>query len=98
MRFGGGDAADGWEELCRQAPGATREAYDALAKSPRDQTRPGRQHRLKGTLGTRAVGGVAMEQWQFEVTGAGRIWYCIDDNKRRVVITWASTGHPKATE
>lgn len=98
LRFGDGDAADGWEELCRQAPGPTRDAFDALAKDPRDGTRPGRQHRLKGALGSRMVGGVALEQWQVEVTGAGRIWYCIDDAKRRVVITLTGTGHPKATD
>ena len=98
LRFGDGDAADGWEDLCKQAPGPTRAAYDAIARSPRDSTQPGRQHRLKGQLGTRQVAGKQLEQWQFEVTGAGRVWYCIDDERRRVVLTLATTRHPKQTE
>jgi hypothetical protein len=39
-----------------------------------------------------------MEQWQYEVTGAGRLWYCIDDEHRTVWLTDAVTGHPKVTE
>ena len=49
------------------------------------------------------VNGVEMEQWQYEVTGSGRIWYCIqphdiDDQKKTVWLTRVSVGHPKATE
>jgi hypothetical protein len=39
-----------------------------------------------------------MEQWQYEVTGAGRTWYCIDDRRKTVWMTAASVGHPKASE
>jgi hypothetical protein len=39
-----------------------------------------------------------MEQWQYEVTSAGRLWYCIDDKRRTVWLTDAMPGHPKATE
>jgi len=39
-----------------------------------------------------------MEQWQYEVTGAGRLWYCIDDEQRTVWLIDATVGHPKATE
>jgi len=53
---------------------------------------------LKGSLGTRSVDGNELEQWQFEVTSAGRIWYCIDDTRRVVWMTDCSIGHPKATE
>jgi hypothetical protein len=35
---------------------------------------------------------------QHEVTGAGRLWYCIDGEHRTVWLTDAVTGHPKATE
>jgi hypothetical protein len=44
------------------------------------------------------VNGHDLEQWQFEVTGGGRIWYSIDDAARTVWMTDASVGHPKATE
>jgi hypothetical protein len=57
-----------------------------------------RQHPLRGSLGSRSVNGTLMEQWQYEVTGAGRLWYCIDDEHRTVWLTDAATGHPKATE
>jgi hypothetical protein len=33
-----------------------------------------------------------------EVTGAGRVWYCPDVEKRIVWLTLASIGHPKAKE
>ena len=39
-----------------------------------------------------------MEQWQYEITAGGRIWYCIDDKTKTVWITDAQVGHPKATE
>jgi hypothetical protein len=39
-----------------------------------------------------------LEQWQYEVTGAGRIWYCPDDALHVVFITKASTGHPGETD
>jgi len=54
---------------------------------------PSRQHRLRSDLGTRAIKGKMLEQWQYEVTGAGRIWYCPDDALHVVFITKASTGH-----
>jgi hypothetical protein len=44
------------------------------------------------------VGGAALEQWQYEVTGGGRIWYAIDDDSRTLWITRAGTGHPKQTD
>ncbi|MBC7793992.1 MAG: hypothetical protein H7Z43_09800 [Clostridia bacterium] len=98
LRFGDGASASGWEDLCAQVPGPTREAYDSLVSNPRSTKRPGRQHRLKGQLAERVVAGETLEQWQFEVTGGRRVWYCIDDAKRRVVIVLAAIGHPKATE
>jgi hypothetical protein len=92
-------AAHGWEDLCAQAPGPTRDAWDHLSKNPRDRTtNPGRIARLRGELGARVVQGQTFEQWQYEVTGAGRIWYCPDDGRRVVHVTLAMRGHPKRTE
>ena len=92
-------AAAGWEDLCTQAPGRTREAWDHLSRNPRDRTvNPGRIAQLRRELGQRIVRGRTLEQWQYEVTGAGRIWYCPDDAERVVHITRASTGHPKETD
>ncbi len=42
--------------------------------------------------------GVWRDQWQCEVTAAGRIWYVVDDEKRLVWVTLASASHPKGTE
>ena len=42
--------------------------------------------------------GQKLEQWQYEVTGGGRVWYCIDDESHRVLLTLAMTGHPKETD
>src|SRR5581483_8345093 len=56
------------------------------------------QHPLRGSVGTRTVNGEDMEQWQYEVTGGGRLWYVIDDAHGTVWLTEATTDHPKATE
>jgi len=95
--FGESEAAAGQEQLCRQAPGPVRETWDALSREPQDRTNPSRQHRLRSNLGARTIKGKVLEQWQYEVTGAGRIWYCPDDALHVVFITKASTGHPSKT-
>lgn len=41
---------------------------------------------------------MTLERWQYEVTGAGRVWYLVDDERRTVWISYAGVGHPKATE
>jgi hypothetical protein len=45
-------------------------------------------------LAERSVGGRTLQQWQYEVTGAARIWYCVDDEARVVWVTHAAIGHP----
>jgi hypothetical protein len=97
LRFATSEAARGWEDLCAQAPSPTRACYDALSRDPRDRS-SARQHPLKGELATRELKGARLEQWQYEITGAGRVWYCIDDAHRRVLLTLAAPGHPKPTE
>jgi hypothetical protein len=42
--------------------------------------------------------GERLERWQDEVTGGGRIWYVIDDATRIAWVTYAGTGHPRATD
>ncbi|OGO58256.1 MAG: hypothetical protein A2Z32_00420 [Chloroflexi bacterium RBG_16_69_14] len=96
LRFGDAAAVDGWDQLCRQAPGPTLAAWTTLRTDPRRRSE--RQHPLKGELGIRSIGGRMLDQWQLEVTGAGRIWYAIDDERRVVVLTLASVGHPARTD
>jgi hypothetical protein len=96
--FHDAEAADGWEELCEQARGATRIAWETLTRAPRDRSNPARQSQLRLDLATRTIGGREFEQWQYEVTGGGRIWYCPDPEKMSVFITYAGVGHPRATD
>jgi len=44
------------------------------------------------------VKGRSLEQWQYEVTAGGRIWFGVDREAKIVWITYASTRHPKATD
>jgi hypothetical protein len=94
--FATGDAVDGWEELSRHAPGPTRGCWEKLRTDPFRHDR--RQHPLRNRLGTRQIGEKTLNQWQYEVTGAGRVWYCPDPDERTVWLTDASVGHPEATE
>lgn len=98
MRFASNQAADGWEQLGRQAGGNLRRAFDTIRAGPRSRSAPERHHRLKGGLGTAMWKGEPLERWQYEVTGGGRIWCVIDDARRTIWLTYAGTGHPKATD
>jgi hypothetical protein len=59
---------------------------------------PRRHHRLKGSLGTAKHGGRELEQWQYEITGSGRVWFLIDDAERKVWLTLVESGHPSKTD
>jgi hypothetical protein len=89
-------AEDGWNELCQKAPGPSRTAFDHLRKDPRMVSN--RQHRLRADFATKSIGGVEMEQWQYEVLGGARLWYAIDDAHHTIIMTHAGVGHPKQTE
>lgn len=82
MRFATTGAVKGGETLCRQAPGNTLTAWNALRTRVNAPTTAPRHHQLKGTLATAPHRGVSMAQWQYEVTGAGRIWYLVDLERR----------------
>lgn len=96
FRFATSEAVKGWDEVCAAVPANARAAWEQITSEARN--RDHRQHRLKGGLGTRIVNGKTMEQWQYEVTSGGRLWYCIDDERRTVWLTDAMPGHPKVTE
>ena len=96
FRYATNDAVTGWEKVCAAAAANARTAWERITADPRERSE--RQHPLKGTLGRRLINGETLEQWQYEVTGAGRLWYCIDDQRRIVWLTLATPGHPKATE
>ncbi|MGI9001190.1 MAG: hypothetical protein ACR2GH_05945 [Pseudonocardia sp.] len=97
-RFATSEASKGWEHLCQVATANTWEAWIILTERPTIPENPARQHRLRGSLATRTVGGRELDHWQYEVTAGGRIWYCPDPERRIVWVVAASTGHPKITE
>ena len=98
LRFENSGAADGWELLCKQAPGNTRAAWVAITTDPSPRLSTPRRHRLKRELAAVTFRGRRLDQWQYEVTGAGRIWYLVDEEGRTCWITFASPGHPGATD
>jgi hypothetical protein len=98
VRFEETDAARGWEELCRQAPANTFATWMTMRRSPVPPADSQRQHRLHHELGTGMMKGRALDRWQIEVTGAGRVWYLVDHDNRTVWIDHAGPGHPKATD
>jgi hypothetical protein len=97
IKFGSREAASGWQELVNKASGNARRAWELM------RTRPGcdvddRHHQLKGDLATGTHGGRVLPQWQFEVTGGGRIWYLIDGANHTIWLQYVSLRHPKDTE
>jgi hypothetical protein len=96
FRYANNDAVKGWDQICAVAASNARTAWEKITSDPRE--RSSRQHPLKGSLGQRSVNGADLEQWQYEVTAGGRLWYCIDDRGKTVWLTDAHVGHPKATE
>jgi len=98
VRFGTGDAATGWEELCRHALSNTRRCLEILRSEPRSSADHERQHRLRGDLATHRHNNRDLEQWEYEVTSGGRVRYVVDDENRTVWLIYASPRHPKDTD
>jgi len=98
IKFATNDAAKGWEDLCRQAAANARAAYEAIRDDPSPRPETERQHRLRHNLGWALHDGKRLEQWQYEVTAGGRVWYVVDPETRTCWLKHAGTGHPKATE
>lgn len=96
IRFHDNASASGWEELCRHAPANTLKTWQLMRAHP-GPPETERHHQLRGDLATRKMGGQELEQWQVEVTGGGRIWYCLDQENHKVWIVLAGTGHPRLT-
>lgn len=97
IRFHNNEAARGWEELCRQAPGNALSAWRIMRRNPTPWTASPRHQRLHGRLATLKVGDKSCDHWQIEVTRGGRVWYLVDTDKATIWIDYAGPGHPKAT-
>lgn len=98
LRFATDEAAKGWGDLCAEAAGSTRRCFEALRADPLSLSTPDRQHRLRGRLAFRALGGVELPQWEYEVTAGGRVRYLVDEPGRTVHLVYAATRHPKDTD
>ncbi|CAJ1494832.1 hypothetical protein MU0083_000941 [[Mycobacterium] kokjensenii] len=98
LRFATGEAVKGWDALCQQAPANTATAWRELRARVQRPAPTSRHHQLKGRLATATHRGIEMEQWQYEVTAAGRIWYLVDTVSRTLWLKHAGPGHPKSTE
>ncbi|WTA20203.1 hypothetical protein OG365_20300 [Streptomyces sp. NBC_00853] len=98
VRFADAASAKGWECLAQQARENAYRAWVMMRTEPRPVVETSRQHRLKGTLAHGIYRGQTCAQWQIEVTGGGRIWYLVDTARDTCWITFAGTGHPRATD
>jgi hypothetical protein len=74
------------------------EAWVILRERPTRPASPERQHRLRSALKSRKIKDKDLDQWQYEVTSGGRIWYCPDPATMKVYVTHAGTRHPKQTD
>ncbi|WUF70615.1 hypothetical protein OG749_21315 [Streptomyces nojiriensis] len=98
VRFADAASAKGWECLAQQARENTYRAWVMMRTDPRPVVETSRQHRLKGALAHGVHRGQTCAQRQIEVTGGGRIWYLVDMARDTCWITFAGTGHPRATD
>jgi hypothetical protein len=98
VKFASRAAAVGWQDLCRQAPGNTLDAWIQMRTCPAPVVPTSRHHRMKGDLATGTRNGKSYPQWQIEVTGGGRIWYLFDENATTCWLVHAGTGHPRQTD
>ncbi|GAB1817872.1 hypothetical protein [Herbidospora sp. RD11066] len=96
VRAANARAAKSWREPAAQAPGNCDRCWVDITTDPRRVN--DRQHPLAGALGRVKHEGRELEQWQYEVTAGGRVWYLIDDSERTLWFTKVAAGHPKETE
>jgi len=88
-----------WQQAAAEEPDLLRGARERLRSRPLDRRdNPRRLGPLKGGLKVRRIGGKRLPQWQYEITSAGRIWFCPDKEERIIWITFVSLSHPKATD
>jgi hypothetical protein len=72
---------------------------ERLRSRPLDRyDNPNRTHQLKPPLAEKVVGGKRLQQWQHELTGGGRVFYCPDRADGVVWVTRVELAHPKETE
>jgi hypothetical protein len=87
-----------WEEAADAEPELMAAMRERLRLRPLDRSdNPSRTHRLKPPLAEKLVGRRKLPQWQHEITGGGRVFYCPDQADRVVWVTKVELGHPRET-
>jgi hypothetical protein len=88
-----------WDSAVAAAPDLIDALRERLRARPTDRSNnPRRTGKLRGDLAQRNIAGTKLDQWQHELTGAGRVWYCPDPSTRTVWITKIALSHPKDTD
>jgi hypothetical protein len=88
-----------WSEAEGREPDLMAAERQRLRERPLGRSaNPRRTQPLQGPLASVRIEGRALPQWQHEVTGAGRIWYCPDKDERVVWVTMVNLAHPKRTD
>ena len=99
LRAASAAAAKEWERAKAAEPELLRAVAERLRERPLDRSdNPNRTHRLKPPLDAKRIGDRKLAQWQYELSGAGRIHYCPDVKARVVWITMVTLTHPRETE
>lgn len=88
-----------WEQSRAAEPDLMSALRERLRLCPLDRSEnPNRTHQLKPPLAEKVVGGKKLQQWQHELSGGGRVFYCPDRTDRIVWVTKVDLTHPKEAE
>ncbi|MDQ5895435.1 MAG: hypothetical protein QG596_1696 [Actinomycetota bacterium] len=87
-----------WEQLFPKFSSQLSQLYDQLASDSRYWPKSDKHYQLKGELATKTKGGKPLERWQHKISGAGRIWFLVDEDARTVWLEAAGEGHPSKTD
>ena len=99
IRPAGAQAKKQWQRAMEAEPELMEKERHRLRERPLDRdANPRRTHQLRGPLGSRTISGKKLPQWQHEITGAGRVWYCPDKEVRVVWVTYFLLHHPQLTD
>lgn len=82
----------------REAPNLMAAVRNRLRERPLDRSdNPGRTRRLQPPLERKRIGDRLLPQCQYEISAAGRVFYCPDAAERVVWVTRVDLGHPRET-
>jgi hypothetical protein len=80
-----------WIAAAQRAKRSLQRCYAHLAETPLQRLANGRCGPLHGVF-------AAKGWWQYEVIGAGRVWYVVDQDSHDVTVLRVTLSHPRETE